>query len=113
MLNNNTVNKVILMGRVGRDPRRHFQNGATMYCFPLITTERINRNGGVDIHEECHQVRISEHLIDIRQITAGKMVYMQGKLRTTRSTDEFNAVHYKTEIVAYTVEPVDVKLQVI
>lgn len=95
------------MGRVEQEPELRLVNNLGVYSFTVITTERIKRNGGVDIHEELHRVKINENLLQAGAISKGTLVYLQGRLQTHQYYDEQRVKNYKAEIIAYMAEPVD------
>lgn len=100
-----SVNKVILIGNVGRDPeiRRSETNGNVCATFPLATTERAYRTkSGVDVPEktEWHNIVAWQGIAERveRQIRKGALVYIEGKLRSRSWIDASNVKHYVTEI---------------
>jgi single-strand DNA-binding protein len=107
MLNGDSVNKVILMGRIGEEPRWQIIDNSRMLCFTVLTTEKIKRHDDLREHEERHSVRIAEKLVNPLHLSAGKIVYVQGRLRTNQSVDAHGTKHYKAEIVAISVDPVE------
>ena len=98
------VNKVILLGNVGRDPEvRRLEGGGVCATFPLATTERAYRTkGGIDVPEktEWHNIvawhGVAERIE--RQVRKGSLLYVEGKLRTRAWTDQNNTRHYVTEV---------------
>lgn len=98
------VNKVILLGNVGRDPEvRHLDGGSTCATFPLATTERGYRTKtGVEVPEktEWHNIVAWQGVAERveRQVRRGSLIYVEGKLRTRCWTDQNNVRHYVTEI---------------
>lgn len=101
MLNNSGVNKVILVGYVARQPRRHNINDTQMLCFPLVTQEYIKKNGVNVEHLEQHQIKVPLNCSGVDYfVNKGNMVYLQGKIQTQQFTDEQGIKRYKTEIVA-------------
>ncbi len=99
------VNKVILIGNVGRDPEvKRMPSGAVCASFPLATTERgYKTKAGIEIPEktEWHNIVAWQGIAErvARQVTKGCLIYIEGKLRT-RSFDDPNggSKHYVTEI---------------
>ena len=81
------VNKVILVGNLGKDPEvRHLENGATVANFSLATTESYkDRNTGERRDQtEWHNVVLWRGLADIAEkyLKKGSPVYIEGKSRT-------------------------------
>ena len=99
-----SVNKVILVGNVGRDPEiKYFDNDRAVANFSLATTERGYRtSGGIDVPEktEWHNITIWGGLAKVAEqyVKKGDPLYIEGKIRT-RSYDDKNGVKkYATEI---------------
>ena len=106
-----SVNKVILIGNVGRDPElRQNENGGPLCAsFPLATTERAYRTkNGVEVPEktEWHNIVAWQGIAERigRQVRKGCLVYIEGKLRSRSWTDANNTRHYITEIFVDTLE---------
>ncbi|HKL72486.1 MAG TPA: single-stranded DNA-binding protein [Marinilabiliaceae bacterium] len=100
------VNKVILLGNVGKDPEiKYFDNDVAVANFTLATSERaFKTRDGQEIPErtEWHNIVAWRGLAKIAEsyIKKGSQLYIEGKLRT-RSYDDANGVkRYSTEIVA-------------
>src|SRR6478752_2406601 len=98
------VNKVILVGRLGKDPEvRNLENGATVANFTMATSESYKDKTTGDKKEitEWHNIVLWRGLAEISQkyLHKGDMVYIEGKLRT-RSWEKEGVTRYTTEIVA-------------
>ena len=100
-----SVNKVILVGNLGRDPEvRSFQNGGKVVNLRIATSENWkDRNTGERKERtECHSVAIfSEPLARIAEqyLRKGSKVYIEGQLETRKWQDQSGADRYSTEIV--------------
>jgi len=100
-----SVNKVILVGNLGRDPEvRHTQGNQKVVNLRIATSERWKDRQSGDPRErtEWHSVVIfNEHLADIaeRYLRKGSPVYVEGQLRTRKWTDQGGQERYTTEIV--------------
>jgi single-strand DNA-binding protein len=97
------VNKVILIGRLGKDPEvRNLENGATVANFTMATSETYKDKTTGDRKEitEWHNIVLWRGLADVaaRYLHKGDMVYIEGKLRT-RSWEKEGVTRYTTEIV--------------
>lgn len=97
------VNKVILVGRLGKDPEvRHLENGASVANFPIATSEVYkDRNTGERKEQtEWHNIVLWRGLADVAEkyLNKGDMVYIEGKLRT-RSWEKDGVTRYTTEVV--------------
>ena len=99
------VNKVILVGNLGKDPEiRHLEGGTSVAKFPLATTESYkDKNGNRTEQTEWHNIVVWRGLADVAEkyLKKGMTVYVEGKLRT-RSWDKEGQKHYSTEIVGDT-----------
>lgn len=99
-----SVNKVILVGRLGKDPEvRIFQNGGKVVNFRVATSERYkDRDGNQQERTEWHSVAIfNEKLGEIaeRFLRKGAQVYLEGQLQTRKWQDQSGNDRYSTEIV--------------
>jgi single-strand DNA-binding protein len=98
------VNKVILVGRLGRDPEvRNFQNGGRVVNLRLATSERFkDREGNQQERTEWHSVAIfNEKLGEIAEkyLKKGSEVYVEGQLETRKWQDQTGQDKYSTEVV--------------
>jgi len=100
-----SVNKVILIGNLGRDPEtRNFANGGKVCNLRIATSETWkDRNSGERKERtEWHQVSIfSEPLANIAEqyLRKGSKVYIEGQLETRKWQDQSGADRYSTEVV--------------
>lgn len=99
-----SVNKVILLGRMGKDPEiRNFQNGGKVVTFSVATSERYkDRDGNQQEKTEWHNVAIfNEHLAGIAEkfLRKGAQVYLEGQLQTRKWQDQSGQDRYTTEVV--------------
>ncbi len=100
-----SVNKVILVGNLGRDPEvRTMQNGGKLCNLSVATSERWrDRNSGeMQERTEWHRVVIfDEKLADVaeRYLQKGRKVYLEGQLQTRKWTDQSGQEKYTTEVV--------------
>jgi single-strand DNA-binding protein len=97
------VNKVILLGNLGKDPEvRHLENDRMRASFTLATNETYrNKEGEKVTTTEWHNVVLWTPLAKIAKqyLTKGKQVYIEGKLTTRSYTDKSGQVRYTTEVV--------------
>ena len=99
-----SVNKVILIGNVGQDPRvKYFDTGSAVATFPLATTDRgYTLANGTQIPErtEWHNIVASNRLAEIvdKYVHKGDKLYLEGKIRTRSYSDQSGAMRYITEI---------------
>ncbi len=100
-----SVNKVILIGNLGRDPEvRQTQDGRPIVNFTLATNEswKDRQTGERRERTEWHRVVIfGEGLADIAQryLRKGSKVYLEGQLQTRKWTDQSGQERYTTEVV--------------
>lgn len=99
------VNKVILIGNLGKDPEvRHLESGAVVANFPIATSESYkDRKTGEKITQtEWHNIVIWRGLAEVAEkyLKKGSSVYIEGKLRTRSWDDKEGNKRYTTEIVA-------------
>ena len=100
-----SVNKVILIGNLGRDPEiRNLQDGARVANLSLATSEnwRDKASGERRERTEWHRVVIfNERLVDVaeRFLKKGSKVYVEGQLQTRKWTDQSGQEKYTTEVV--------------
>ncbi|HOF15778.1 MAG TPA: single-stranded DNA-binding protein [Bacteroidales bacterium] len=97
------INKVILVGHLGRDPEvKTIDNGAKVARFSLATTEFYrDKNGERKEITEWHNVTCWRNLAEIAEkyLTKGKQIYVEGKIRS-RSWEDGGVKKYATDIVA-------------
>jgi single-strand DNA-binding protein len=99
-----SVNKVTLLGRLGRDPEtRNFQNGGKVVNFSVATSERWkDSDGNQKERTEWHNVAIfNEKLGEIAEKYLRKraLVYLEGQLQTRKWQDQSGNDRYTTEVV--------------
>ncbi len=97
------VNKVILVGRLGKDPEvRHLENGATVANFSMATSETYKDRTTGEGREttEWHNVVLWRGLAEVAEkyVKKGDMIYIEGKLKT-RSWEKDRITRYTTEVV--------------
>ena len=100
-----SVNKVILVGNLGRDPEvRYTQSNQKIVHLAIATSERWRDKASGEQREktEWHRVVIfNENLADVaeRYLSKGRSVYLEGQLQTRKWTDQSGVEKYTTEIV--------------
>jgi single-strand DNA-binding protein len=100
-----SVNKVILIGNLGRDPESRFMpNGEAVTNITLATTETWKDRNSGDRQEktEWHRVTFYRRLAEIagEYLKKGSQVYVEGRLETRKWTDKEGKDRYTTEIIA-------------
>jgi single-strand DNA-binding protein len=100
------INKVILVGNLGKDPEvRHLEGGAVVAKFPLATSETYKTKDGQRAEQtEWHNIVMWRGLAESaeRFLKKGSLVYIEGKIRTRTWDDKDGNKRYATEIVADT-----------
>lgn len=105
-----SLNKVILIGNVGRDPDvRYFDSGAAVANFPLATSERgytLANGTVVPERTEWHNIVVRRDLVPFveKWVKKGSGVYVEGKIRTRSYDDQSGIKRYVTEIHADRIE---------
>lgn len=100
-----SVNKVILIGNLGRDPEvRTMQNGGKVCNLSVATSERWRDRSSGEMQErtEWHRVVIfDEKIAEVceRYLKKGSKVYLEGQLQTRKWTDQSGVEKYTTEVV--------------
>lgn len=96
------INKVILIGNLGRDPEvMTFENGVKKTTFPLATTESYkNREGNRVEQTEWHNIVLWRGLAEVAEkfLHKGSQIYLEGKIKT-RSYEQDGVKKYVTEIL--------------
>ena len=99
-----SVNKVIVLGNLGKDPElRHLPNGDAVCNFSLATTESWkDKDGNKQDKTEWHNIVIFRKLAEIagEYLKKGRPVYIEGRLQTRKWQDKEGKDRYTTEIVA-------------
>jgi len=98
------INKVILVGNVGKDPEvRHLDSGVAVTTFSLATSETYrNKEGQKVTNTEWHNIVLWRGLAEIAEkyVKKGNPLYIEGKIRTRSWDDKDGNKRYTTEIVA-------------
>jgi single-strand DNA-binding protein len=100
-----SVNKVILVGNLGKDPEiRSFQNGGRVASFSIATSEnwKDKATGEKKEKTEWHRISIlNDKLVEVveRYLKKGAKVYIEGQLETRKWTDKDGQEKYSTEVV--------------
>ena len=105
-----SLNKVILIGNVGKDPTvKYFDSGNAVANFSVATSERgYTLSNGTEVPErtEWHNIVVSRDRVQFveRFVKKGSLVYVEGKIRTRNYDDQSGIKRYITEIYADRVE---------
>jgi single-strand DNA-binding protein len=104
-----SVNKVIIVGNLGRDPEtRYMPSGDAMTNIAVATTDKWKDKASGEQKEatEWHRIAFFGKLAEIagQYLKKGSQVYIEGKLRTRKWTDKEGVEKYTTEIIADTMQ---------
>ncbi|EEI91388.1 single-strand binding family protein [Sphingobacterium spiritivorum ATCC 33300] len=97
------INKVILVGHLGKDPEiRYLEGNVSVASFPLATSETFNKDGRKVEQTEWHNIVMWRGLADVaaKYLNKGRLVYIEGRLRTRTYEDKEGIRRYTTEVVA-------------
>ena len=98
------VNKVILVGNLGKDPEvRYLDSGVAVANFSLATTENYKNKQGEKVSQtEWHNIVLWRGLAEVAEkwLKKGSSVYIEGKIRTNKWEDKEGNSRYNTEILA-------------
>lgn len=100
-----SLNKVMLIGNLGKDPEaRHFEGGGMIVKFPIATTESYkNREGQKVESTEWHNIVVGRRgLAEVceKYLSKGDKVYIEGRIKTRSWQDQEGQTKYSTEIQA-------------
>jgi len=102
------VNKVILIGNLGKDPEvKYTPSGQAVANFSLATTEvGSSKDGNKQEYTEWHRIVAWGRLAEIcgEYLSKGKSVYIEGSLKTTSWQDKEGSTRWKTEVIARTMQ---------
>jgi single-strand DNA-binding protein len=100
-----SVNKVILIGNLGRDPEVRYTPSGSAVCNVTLATTRNwkSKESGEKVEEtEWHRIVFYDRLAEIagEYLKKGRSIYVEGRLKTRKWTDKDGAEKYTTEVIA-------------
>jgi single-strand DNA-binding protein len=105
------INKVTLIGNLGKDPEvRHLENGSAVASFSLATNENYkDKAGNWQTQTEWHNIVAWRALAERaeRDLKRGSMVYIEGKLTNRKWQDKEGNDRYRSEVVAYSLRSLE------
>ncbi|HDH98322.1 MAG TPA: single-stranded DNA-binding protein [Deltaproteobacteria bacterium] len=105
------LNKAMLIGRLGAAPEiRYTQSGIPVATFQIATNERwTNKDGGKEERTEWHRIVVWNQLAEIceKHLNKGKLVYIEGPIRTREYQDKEGNTKRITEVVARNMQMLD------
>ena len=103
-----SVNKVILVGRLGQNPEvRHTPSGTAVGNFSVATNESwTDKNGQKQEKTEWHKIVVFGKLAELcnQYLAKGRQAYIEGRLQTRQWQDKDNQTRYTTEVLAQTIQ---------
>ncbi len=102
------VNKVILIGNLGADPKVSYtQSGTAVATLSVATNRRVkDRDGNFQDETEWHRVIVWDKSAEFcgNYLSKGSKVYVEGRLQTRKWKDQSGADRYTTEVIAVTIQ---------
>ena len=100
-----SVNKVIIVGNLGRDPEVRYTPNGSAVCNVTVATSRVRKNkdsGEKSEDTEWHRIVFFDKLAEIagEYLKKGRSVYVEGRLQTRKWTDKDGVEKFTTEIMA-------------
>ncbi|MEP7100238.1 MAG: single-stranded DNA-binding protein [Burkholderiales bacterium] len=100
-----SINKVILIGNLGKDPEVRYMPSGSAICNITVATSRQwkNKDSGEKMEEtEWHRVSLFDRLAEVagEYLKKGRSVYVEGRLKTRKWTDKEGVERYTTEVIA-------------
>ncbi len=109
MISKNSINKVILVGRVGQDPETKYTTGGhAIASFSLATNEIwLDAENNKKEHTEWHNIIAWNKLADFVKdyIVKGQLIYVEGRINTQTWVDKNDVRQKKQEIICNTITP--------
>ena len=103
-----TLNKAMIIGRLGRDPELRYTQGGTPVCNLSVATDEgyTDRNGQKIEKTEWHKITAWNKLAEVASnyLVKGRLVYVEGKLETQKWQDNQGNDRYTTQIKAHTIQ---------
>lgn len=97
------LNKVMLIGNLGKDPEvKYLENNVAVARFPLATSESYKDKSGQTVNQtEWHNVVLWRGLAEVAEkyLKKGQKVFIEGKIKTRSWEDQNNVKKYATDIV--------------
>lgn len=108
-----SVNKVFLLGRVGKEPTSKELSKGKICSFTLATERKYKKDNQPVVETEWHNVVTFQHAAEFAStyVNKGDTVYVEGFLQTRKWTDKQGEDHYVTEVVVNTVQKVSSRKQ--
>ncbi|HNZ52984.1 MAG TPA: single-stranded DNA-binding protein [bacterium] len=108
----NSLNKVLLLGRLGRDPEKKYTGSGTAVCnFSVATSESVKKGTGYEEKTEWHKIIVFGNQAEnvSKFVKKGSLVFIEGRIQSRSYQDKDGNEKYVTEIVANTIRFLDIK----
>jgi len=94
------INKVFLIGHILKDGRKHNSQDEIQpnIHFSLVTEDRIFKNGSEGINQDYHNVKIPGRIAAGKLFLKGRLLYLEGSVKTRSFVDDAGIKHYRSEI---------------
>lgn len=101
-----SVNKVIIVGNLGKDVEIHQLQSTSVANFSVATTEKYTKDGQTVEETEWHNVTVWGKTAEncAKYLAKGSAVYVEGKLKTEKYTDKHGVERYTTKVIAQRVQ---------
>lgn len=108
----NSLNKVMLLGRLGRDPEKKYTGSGIAVCnFSLATSESVKKGTGYEEKTEWHKIIVFGNQAEnvTKFVKKGSLVFIEGRIQSRSYQDKEGNEKYVTEIIANLVRFLDAK----
>jgi len=108
----NSLNKVLLLGRLGRDPEKKYTGSGIAVCnFSVATSESVKKGNSYEEKTEWHKVIVFGNQAEnvTKFVKKGSLVFIEGRIQSRSYQDKEGNDKYVTEIIANSVRFLDVK----
>lgn len=107
-----SLNKVMLLGRLGRDPEKKYSQSGTAVCnFSVATSESVKKGTGYEEKTEWHKVIVFGNQAEnvSKFVKKGSLVFIEGRIQSRSYQDKDGNEKHVTEIIANTIRFLDLK----
>lgn len=108
----NSLNKVMILGRLGRDPEKKYTASGVAVCnFSVATSESVKKGSSFEEKTEWHKIIVFGNQAETvsKYVKKGSLVFIEGKIQSRSYQDKEGHEKYVTEIIANSVRFLDLK----
>ncbi|HNW82684.1 MAG TPA: single-stranded DNA-binding protein [bacterium] len=108
----NSLNKVMILGRLGRDPEKKYTASGIAVCnFSVATSESVKKGNAFEEKTEWHKIIVFGNQAETvsKYVKKGSLVFIEGRIQTRSYQDKEGHEKYVTEIIANSVRFLDLK----